>query len=227
MSKYKTVLLLILVLAIGSLVWWLPEDLLTLENLKASQADIETYRAAKPVLSVLIYCSVYILVTAASIPGAAVLTLLGGAIFGLVYGSIWVSISSTIGATLAFLLSRFFFQGAVKHKFGDRLRTIEDNFARDGAFYLFSMRLVPAIPFFAINLLMGLTPIRVTHYVLASWIGMLPATIVYVNAGTQLSRLDSLGGILSPPLIISFLLLAAFPYLARWLLNRFRPAPGT
>ncbi len=227
MSRNKLLLLIILLIVVGAVAWWLPDDWLTLDNLKARQVDIEAYRAANPVIAVLVYCTVYILVTAASIPGAVFLTLLGGAIFGLFYGSIWVSISSTIGATLAFLLSRFFFQGAVRQKFGERLKTIEENFARDGAFYLFSMRLVPAIPFFAINLLMGLTPIRVSHYMLASWFGMLPATIVYVNAGTQLSKLDSLAGILSPPLVISFLLLAAFPYIARWLLNRFKPATET
>ena len=219
MSKAKLGLLLTFILAIVAIVWWLPPDLLTLENLKARQADIELYRSNNPILSVIIYCSVYIIVTALSIPGAVVLTLTGGAIFGLLYGTIWISISSTIGATLAFLLSRFFFRKAVKQKFGDKLNAIEENFKKDGAFYLFSMRLVPAIPFFVINLAMGLTPIKVWQYVLASWTGMLAGTIVYVNAGTQLSKLDSLSGILSPPIIISFLLLAAFPYIARRLLK--------
>jgi uncharacterized membrane protein YdjX (TVP38/TMEM64 family) len=218
-SRTKLGLLLTFILAIVTIVWWLPPDLLTLENLKARQADIELYRSNNPMLAVLIYCSVYIIVTALSIPGAVILTLTGGAIFGLLYGTIWISISSTIGATLAFLLSRFFFQNAVKQKFGDKLNAIEENFKKDGAFYLFSMRLVPAIPFFVINLAMGLTPIKVWQYVLASWTGMLAGTIVYVNAGTQLSKLDSLSGILSPPIIISFLLLAAFPYIARKLLK--------
>lgn len=224
MSKTKLGLLILLVLSVIALIWWLPDELLTLENLKIRQADIAAYRTAHPVITVLVYCVIYILFTGLSIPGAAVLTLLGGAIFGLFYGTIWVSISSTIGATLAFLLSRFFFQNAVKQKFGTRLKTIEENFAKDGAFYLFSMRLVPVFPFFVINLVMGLTPIKVLHYILASWIGMLPATVVYVNAGTQLSRLESLGGILSTPLILSFVLLACFPYIARWVLNRLRPA---
>lgn len=222
MSKTKLGLLLTFILAIVAIVWWLPPELLTLENLKARQADIELYRSNNPALAVLIYCSVYIIVTALSIPGAVILTLTGGAIFGLLYGTIWISISSTIGATLAFLLSRFFFQKAVKQKFGDKLNAIEENFKKDGAFYLFSMRLVPAIPFFVINLAMGLTPIKVWQYVLASWTGMLAGTIVYVNAGTQLSKLDSLSGILSPPIIISFLLLAAFPYIARKLLKLIR-----
>jgi uncharacterized membrane protein YdjX (TVP38/TMEM64 family) len=218
-SKNKLGLLLVFLLAVIAIVWWLPPDLLTLDNLKAKQADIELYRANHPLLTVLMYCSVYIIVTALSIPGAAILTLSGGAIFGLLYGTIWVSISSTIGATLAFLLSRFFFQKAVKNKFGDKLNAIEKNFEKDGPFYLFSLRLVPVIPFFLINLAMGLTPVKTAHYMLASWAGMLPATIVYVNAGTQLAKLDSLSGILSPPLIFSFLLLATFPYIARWALK--------
>lgn len=219
MPKNKLGLLLVFLLAVIAVVWWLPPDLLTLNNLKAKQATIELYRANHPLLAVLVYCGVYIIVTALSIPGAAILTLSGGAIFGLMYGTIWVSISSTIGATLAFLLSRFFFQKAVKIKFGDKLNTIEENFKKDGPFYLFSMRLVPVIPFFLINLAMGLTPVKTTHYMLASWAGMLPATIVFVNAGTQLAKLDSLSGILSPPLIFSFLLLATFPYITRWALK--------
>jgi len=218
-SKTKLGLLLVVLLAIAGIIWWLPPGLLTLENLKARQADIEVYRSSYPVLAVLIFCSMYIVFTALSIPGAVFLTLIGGAIFGLFYGTIWISISSTTGATLAFLMSRFFFQDAVKEKFGDRLSGIEENLKKDGAFYLFSMRLVPAIPFFMINLVMGLTPIKASHYILASWSGMLAGTIVYVNAGTQLSKLESLGGILSPPIIISFLLLASFPYVARKLLN--------
>jgi len=218
-SKTKLSLLLVFILATVAVVWWLPPDLLTLENMKARQADIEAYRSAYPVLSVVLYCTIYIIVTALSIPGAVFLTLIGGAIFGLFYGTIWISFSSTTGATLAFLISRFFFQESVKQKFGANLANIEENLKKDGAFYLFSMRLVPAIPFFMINLVMGLTPIKTLHYVLASWSGMLAGTIVYVNAGTQLSKLESLSGILSPPIIISFLLLATFPYIARKLLS--------
>lgn len=215
-------LLIALVLAIAAIIWWLPEDLLTLDNLKARQSDIEHLRQSNPVLSVLLYCSVYILFTALSIPGAAILTLAGGAIFGLFYGSIWVSISSTIGATLAFLLSRYFFKQAVKQKFGEKIATVEESFRKDGAFYLFSLRLVPVFPFFVINILMGMTPIKTVVYAIASWAGMLPATIIYVNAGTQLSKLESLSGILSPPIIFSFVLLATFPFIARKLLSLIR-----
>jgi len=218
-SKNKLGLLIVLLLATIAIVWWLPPDLLTLDNLKARQADIELYRSSHPVLTVFLFCCLYIIFTALSIPGAVFLTVIAGAIFGLLYGTIWVSISSTIGATLAFLISRFFFQQAVKQKFGDRLNNIEANLKKDGAFYLFSMRLVPAIPFFVINLGMGLTPIKTSQYMFASWLGMLPGTAVYVNAGTQLSKLESLSGILSPPIIFSFLLLALFPYIARKLLS--------
>ena len=222
MSKSKLGLLIALVLAIAAIIWWLPENFLTLDNLKARQSDIEQFRQSNPLISVLIYCGIYVLFTALSIPGAAILTLAGGAIFGLFYGTIWVSISSTIGATLAFLLSRYFFKDAVKQKFGDKITTIEENFKKDGAFYLFSLRLVPVFPFFVINILMGMTPIKTAAYAMVSWAGMLPATIVYVNAGTQLSKLESLSGILSPPIIFSFVLLAAFPFIARKLLSILR-----
>lgn len=219
MSKNKLGLLIALVLAIAAIIWWLPENFLTLDNLKARQSDIEQFRQSKPALSVLLFCSTYILFTALSIPGAVILTLAGGAIFGLIYGTLWISISSTIGATLAFLMSRYFFKDAVKRKFGDKISAIEENFKKDGAFYLFSMRLVPVFPFFLINILMGLTPIKTSSYVFASWAGMLAGTAVYVNAGTQLSKLDSLSGILSPPILFSFVLLASFPYIARKLLS--------
>ncbi len=222
MSKTKLSILITLLLAIAAIVWWLPADLLTLDSLKARQADIDQFRLSRPVLTVLIFCGVYIAFTALSIPGATILTLAAGAIFGLGFGILWVSISSTIGATLAFLMSRYFFQDAVKRKFGDKISTIEENFKQDGAFYLFSMRLVPAFPFFIVNLLMGLTPIKIPAYIFASWAGMLAGTAVYVNAGTQLSQLDSLSGILSPQIIFSFVLLAAFPYIARRLLGLLR-----
>lgn len=222
MSRQKIFFLILVVAIIIGIIWSLPDDFLTLQNLKAHRTDILAYRDANPILSVMIFCAVYILFTTLSLPGAALMTLLGGAIFGLVFGTIWVSISSTIGATLAFLISRYFFKESVKTKFGDKIKTIEENFAKDGAFYLFSLRLVPVIPFFVINLLMGLTPIKTHIYALASWAGMLAGTIVYVNAGTQLAKLESLKGILSPTIILSFILLAAFPFIARKLLNLMR-----
>lgn len=219
MSKNKFFLLLGLAAIIGAIIWWLPADLLTLDSLKSRQADIEAYRVANPVYAAFLFCMVYIAFAALSIPGATILTLASGAIFGLVYGVIWVSISSTIGATLAFLMSRYLFRDTVKNKFGEKLQAIEDNLAKDGAFYLFSLRLVPVVPFFVINLLMGLTPIKTLTFTLVSWAGMFAGTVVYVNAGTQLSKLESLSGILSPTILGSFVLLASFPYIARALIK--------
>ncbi|MBA3847319.1 MAG: VTT domain-containing protein, partial [Planctomycetes bacterium] len=144
-----------------------------------------------------------------------VLTLAAGAIFGLWRGSVIVSISSTAGATLAFLASRYVLGDAVRRRFGERLRAIDDGLRRDGAFYLVTLRLIAVIPFFVVNLAMGLTAIPVRTYALASWIGMIPGTILYVNAGTRLGELNSLKGILSPAVLGSFLLLAAFPWIVR------------
>ena len=168
---------------------------------------------------ILLYSGVYIAVTAASIPGALMLTLLGGAIFGFLLGTLVVLLSATIGATIAFLVARYLFDDLVQKRMGERLASIRENFRKEGALYLFSLRLVPVIPFFAINLLMGLTSIRTTTYFGASLIGMAPGTMVFVNAGTQLAILDSIKGLLSPALIGSFLLLAIFPYIARYLLK--------
>jgi pyruvate/2-oxoglutarate dehydrogenase complex dihydrolipoamide dehydrogenase (E3) component/uncharacterized membrane protein YdjX (TVP38/TMEM64 family) len=186
---------------------------LTLETLKAQQAAIETYRSNHPGLAVAVYALIYIAVTGLSLPGAAILTLAGGAVFGLLWGTLIVSFASTIGATLAFLAARFLFRDAVKARFGDRLNIINKGMDRDGALYLFTLRLVPVFPFFVINLVMGLTTLKTQTFYWVSQIGMLAGTVVYVNAGTQLGRLESLSGILSPGLIGSFALLGIFPLL--------------
>jgi len=180
------------------------------------------YREAKPFLTVLIYAGIYISCTAASIPGALVLTLLGGAIFGFAVGSVVVLVSATIGATIAFLVARYLFEDLVANKMGERVSKIRESFKKEGALYLFSMRLVPVIPFFAINLLMGLTSIRTVVFFVASLVGMAPGTMVFVNAGTQLAKLDSVQGLLSPTLIASFVLLAVFPYIAKFTLKAIR-----
>ncbi|MCB1831170.1 MAG: FAD-dependent oxidoreductase, partial [Gammaproteobacteria bacterium] len=161
---------------------------------------------------------VYVLVTALSLPGAAIMTLAVGAIFGLLVGTVLVSFASTIGATLAFIIARFLLRDAVEAKFGDKLGAINRGIAKDGAFYLFGLRLVPLFPFFVINLAMGLTSIRTWTFAWVSQVGMLLGTIVYVNAGTQLARIDSLSGILSPGLIFSFVLLGVFPLIAKKIL---------
>jgi pyruvate/2-oxoglutarate dehydrogenase complex dihydrolipoamide dehydrogenase (E3) component/uncharacterized membrane protein YdjX (TVP38/TMEM64 family) len=186
---------------------------LTLETLKAQQAAIDTYRSNHPVLAVAIYASIYIVVTGLSLPGAAILTLAGGAVFGLFWGTLIVSFASTVGATLAFLSARFLFRDAVESRFGDRLSVINKGMDRDGALYLFTLRLVPVFPFFVINLVMGLTSLKTQTFYWVSQVGMLAGTVVYVNAGTQLGKLESLSGILSPGLIGSFALLGIFPLL--------------
>jgi pyruvate/2-oxoglutarate dehydrogenase complex dihydrolipoamide dehydrogenase (E3) component/uncharacterized membrane protein YdjX (TVP38/TMEM64 family) len=197
---------------------------LTLEALKASQVRFEAWRSTSPLLVAGAFFGVYVLVTALSLPGAAVMTLAAGALFGLLAGTVLVSFASSIGATLAFLVSRFLLRDSVQRRFGDRLKSVNEGMARDGAFYLFTLRLVPIFPFFMINLVMGLVPIPARTFYWVSQLGMLAGTIVYVNAGTQLARIDSLSGILSPGLLLSFVLLGIFPLLARrmlaWLQGR-------
>ena len=188
---------------------------LTLEYLKLQQQAFEDYYAAHRILTPAIYVTIYILVTALSLPGAVAMTLAGGALFGLLLGTILISFASTIGATLAFLVSRFLLRDYIQKKFGDKLKAINQGIEKDGVFYLFTLRLVPLFPFFVINLLMGLTPIRTLSYYLVSQIGMFAGTVVYVNAGTQLGRIESLKGILSPELIFSFALLGIFPLIAK------------
>jgi pyruvate/2-oxoglutarate dehydrogenase complex dihydrolipoamide dehydrogenase (E3) component/uncharacterized membrane protein YdjX (TVP38/TMEM64 family) len=195
---------------------------LNLQNLKDQQAAIEAFRADNALLSVAIYFVIYVLMAALSLPGAALLTLAGGAVFGLLWGTVIVSFASTVGATLAFLMSRFLLRNWVEQRFGQRLQAIDAGVRREGAFYLFTLRLVPAFPFFLVNLLLGLTAMKTRTYYWVSQLGMLAGTIVYVNAGTQLGKLDSLSGILSPGLLGSFVLLGIFPLIARKLLEVIR-----
>jgi len=190
------------------------QDYLTLDTLKARQASIDAYRSLHPGSAIAIYLLLYIAVTGLSLPGATILTLAGGAVFGLLWGTLIVSFASTIGATLAFLAARFLFRDAVKARFGERLNAINKGIDKDGALYLFTLRLVPIFPFFVINLVMGLTSLSVQTFYWVSQLGMLAGTVVYVNAGTQLGKLESLSGILSPGLIGSFILLGIFPLLA-------------
>lgn len=188
---------------------------LSLDFFKAQQAAVEAYRDTHPLLSAGIYFAAYVLVTGLSLPGAAAMTLIGGAIFGLLWGTLIVSFASSIGATLAFLASRFLLRNWVQTRFGDRLKTINTGIASDGGFYLFALRLVPVFPFFIINLAMGLTLLRTWTFYWVSQAGMLAGTLVYVNAGTQLAQVESLRGILSPGLLASFALLGLFPLIAR------------
>ena len=180
--------------------------------------------ARQPVLSGLVFFAIYVLMTALSIPGAAAMTLVGGAIFGFGWGLLLISFASSVGATLAFIISRLLFKDWVQSRFASHLKTINAGIAKDGAFYLFTLRLIPLVPFFVINLVMGLMPIRAVTFYWVSQLGMLAGTAVFVNAGAQLGQLDdvSLNGILTPGILGSLVLLAAFPWLARTLLNRFK-----
>ncbi len=215
MKASRIVLLLVIAALMAAFFIFDLGQYLTLEALKSRQAAIESYRSAHPGLSVVIYALLYIAVTGLSLPGATVLTLAGGAVFGLLWGTVIVSFASSIGATLAFLAARFLFRDAVKSRFGTRLQAIDEGISRDGPFYLFTLRLVPLFPFFMINLAMGLTALRVWTFYWVSQVGMLAGTLVYVNAGTQLAKIESLSGILSPTLLGSFALLGLFPLLAK------------
>jgi uncharacterized membrane protein YdjX (TVP38/TMEM64 family) len=211
----KAILALVLLGAIVAYFVFDLGQLLTLENFKASQADIVAAKDANPVLYIAGFFILYVAVTGLSIPGAAIMTLIAGALFGVLAGTIIVSFASTLGATLAFLSARFVLRDWVQGKFGERLRAIDEGLEKDGAFYLFTLRLIPVFPFFVINLLMGLTRIKTRTFFWVSQLGMLPATIVFVNAGTQISRIESTSGLLSPTLIASFIALALFPWAAK------------
>ena len=186
-----------------------------LEYLKEKQAVMDAFYEREPLSTVVSFFLLYILITGLSLPGATILTLAAGAIFGLLWGTVISSFASTIGATLAFLFSRYLFREAIQGRYADRLAAINRGVAEEGAFYLFTLRLVPIFPYFIINLVMGLTPIRALTFFLVSQAGMLAGTIVYVNAGTQIAKIEQLKDIASPELILSFVLLGIFPLLAK------------
>ena len=200
---------------------------LSLEFIKAQQGQLETWRAANPLRAALTFFAVYIAVTALSLPGATLLTLAAGAIFGLGWGSLIASFAASIGATLAFLISRIVLRDWVQSRFGERLAAINEGMRKDGAFYLFTLRVVPLFPFFLINLAMGLTHIKLLTYYGVSQLGMLFGTVVYVNAGTQLARIDKLSDVASPGLLASLALLGVFPLLAKQGLALFKARQHT
>jgi uncharacterized membrane protein YdjX (TVP38/TMEM64 family) len=195
---------------------------LTWEQIRAHvdawKAEVEAHLAA----ALAAYLALYVVVTALSLPFATWLSLLGGALFGRWLGTAAVSVGATLGATLAFLSSRYLFRDAVQRRFGQRLQGINRGIERDGAWYLLTLRLLPVFPFFLVNLGMGLTPIPTATYALASWLGMLPMTFVFVNTGTELASLTSPRGIVSPSVLVSLSLVALLPLLLRWLVRRVR-----
>ena len=215
----KLSLLLLAAIGVGLFFFYDLNQLLTLDGLKGSMAQFDQYKAQSPFLVIGGFFLRYILVTALSLPGAAILTLAAGALFGLAQGLLVASFASSIGATLAFLVSRYLLRDTIKKRFPERLAAIDNGVEKEGAFYLFTLRLVPVFPFFLINLLMGLTAIKSWTFYWVSQIGMLAGTFVFVNAGTQLAQIDSLSGILSLDLILSFALLGVFPLIAKSLIN--------
>jgi uncharacterized membrane protein YdjX (TVP38/TMEM64 family) len=199
---------------------------LSLDALKASSEGLTRLYAERPAAMILGYCLLYVAVAALNLPGAAALTLAGSAVFGFWPGLLAVSFASSLGATLACALSRSLLRDLVRSRLGQAARKIDEGIASEGAWYLFSMRLVPVIPFFLVNMAMGLTAMPLGRFYWVSQLGMLPGTAVYANAGAQLGRIESLADILSPGLLGAFALLAAFPLAGRWALKRFRGAPN-
>jgi len=211
----RTLLLLVILLLIGSFFAFDLGRYLTLELLQSQRQELQDLYSNDPLTIVAAYVAIYILVAGLSLPGAVIMTLAGGATFGLGVGTIAVSLGSTVGATVAFLASRFLLRDTIQQRFQDKLATFNQGIEREGGFYLFTLRLIPLFPFFMINLVMGITALRTWKFFFISQLGMLPGTLVYVNAGVQLSSLDSLSGILSLPLLLSFALLGVFPLIAK------------
>lgn len=228
-SGWKKALTLLAVGAVIAVAWTQYRDALTLDNLAAQEAVLREYQQSHPVLIYGAAFVLYVVVTGLSLPGATILTLTFGWYFGFWRGLLLVSFSSTAGATLAFLLSRYILREAIQGRFGERLAGFNAALEREGAFYLFTLRLIPAVPFFVINVVMGLTPLRVWTYWWVSQVGMLAGTAVYVYAGASVPDLNTLaergaGGILSPQLIVAFVLLGLFPIAVKKVMQRFRPA---
>ena len=215
----KISILLLAGLAIALAVHFDLAQQLTLENLKARQGEFAAFYADNPVAVIGGFFALYVALTAVSFPGAALLTLAAGAIFGVVVGTVIVSFASTIGATLAFWGARFLFRDAVQDRFGAKLKPLNDGIAKEGGFYLFSLRLVPIFPFFLVNLAMGLTQIRTWTYFWVSQVGMFIGTIVYVNAGTQLAQIENLSDVASPGLLASFAALGLLPWIGKWIMG--------
>ncbi len=224
---------IVLVFLSGILLFFLADlqQYLTLAALRHSKAELAIYNAEHPFLTMSVYLLIYIVIAALSLPGATILTIAGGAIFGLIQGTILVSFASTIGATIAMLVARTLLKNYAQQKFKDHIPTINKKLAEEGAFYLFTLRLIPVFPFFVVNLVMGLTPIRVFTFAWVSQIGMLAGTLVYVNAGVELGNVNALGDIASPGLLISFALIGILPLalkkIVEWISRKRKSRPSS
>jgi len=227
MTKQKLILLLVLIVILaiflGSGLW----DNFTLAHFKSKQANIESYINLHPILSGIAYAAVYIILTSLSLPVAGVMTLISGALFGLSWGLLLVSIASSLGATLAFLLARYLFRDAVQQRFAERLRIVNEGIRNDGAAYLFMLRMVPVLPYFVLNAAMALTPIKTRIFLPVTLIGMLPVSAILVNAGLQISRIESMHEIFSARIIISLALIGIFPLLVKKIYTLIRQRKAT
>jgi uncharacterized membrane protein YdjX (TVP38/TMEM64 family) len=211
----KLIIIFILLVLVSCFFYFDVSYFLTIEYLKENKDIFSDYFNNNKVKTIIIFFIFYIIMTTISFPGATILTLAGGAIFGFWTGFIIISFASSIGATFSFLLSRYFFRDHIQNKFSEKLSLLNKGIEREGAFYLFSLRLIPIFPFFMINVLMGLTPISIIKYYIISQLGMIFGTLIYVNAGVQLSQVDSISSIMSPGLVSSFVLLGLLPILAK------------
>ena len=218
----KIIIVIILIGLIAAFKIFNLGDYFSLAYIKESQERFEVLYSENRAAVIAGYMALYILVTSLSLPGAAVLTLAGGALFGLIAGTVIVSFASTIGATLACFVSRFILRDWIQKKFGDKLKTVNEGIEKEGALYLFTVRLIPIFPFWLINLVIGLTKMPLKTFYWVSQIGMLAGTMVFVNAGKELAKIDSLGGILSPGLIFSFVLLGIFPIITKKLMGLYK-----
>ena len=215
MNKKKLALIALFIIVIGLFFMLDIGQYLNLAYIKSKQEAINQYYAMNPIQTGLIFFISYILITGVSLPGAGIMTLAGGAIFGVVWGTIIVSFGSVFGATMAFLIARYLFHDYIQARFGKYLEPINRGIRKEGNLYLFTIRIVPLFPFFIINTLMALTPIKTLNFALVSQIGMLLPTIIFVNAGTQLARIESPADVLSLELLFSFVLLGIFPFVAK------------
>ena len=222
MTLKKWILVALIATVVAGFVVSGGSELLTLENLKQNQQSLGNWIDHNLLVAVLGFVVVYVVVTALSLPGATIMTLAGGAFFGNLYGLAAVSVASTIGASLAFLVARFLMRDTLRKRYGETVAKMDRGIEKDGAFYLATLRLVPVFPFFLINLAMGLTAMKLRTYALVSWIAMLPGTFVYVNAGTQLGQIQSTGDIVSADLLLSFALLGLFPLIAKFVVGFIR-----
>ncbi len=226
MRHGKIILAVVIIVLIGLFFIFDLDQHFTLESLKSQQQRFQSFDNSHPFLTRFSFFMAYVAVAALSLPGALIMTLAAGAFFGVITGSIIVSFASTIGATLAMLAARYLFRETIQSKYGNKLEAINQGIDEEGGFYLFTIRLIPVIPFFVVNLVMGLTTIKTIVFALVSQLGMLPATMIYVNAGHQLASIESIKDIVSLPIIISLAILGIFPLLAKKLITFYRNRDG-